>query len=92
MCVFSTGSLRRFNRSDASGHGMSNGRVWCIVNATRGIVVQRGRRPLERSNGNGQRRSWLDGQPERLPFAGQDFVSAVRNHLFGFVFGIGGRQ
>lgn len=71
---------------------MFNDRFWRAVDASRGIPVERGGRPMERSDGHGQRCSRTDGQPERLPVSGQDSVSTVRYDLPGPVFGVRGRQ
>jgi len=40
---------------------MSDGRFWRAIDVTRGVLVQRGRRSLERCNGHGKRSSWADG-------------------------------
>jgi len=85
-------SIRQFDRIDASDYRMSNGRFRRVVDATRGVPIQRGRRPLERSDGHGQRSGRSDGQPERMPFAGQDLVAAVRHDLPGPVFRVRRRQ
>lgn len=90
--AFAAGSVRRLDRTDASGHRMSNGRLRRAVDAARGVSVQRGRWSLEWSNGHGQRGGRVDGQPERMPFPGQNPIAAVRHDLLGSVFGVRGRQ
>lgn len=71
---------------------MSNDRFWSVVDAARRVPVQRGRGPLERSDGHGQRSSRADGQLERMPFTGQDIIAAVRHDIPGPVFGVRWRQ
>jgi len=71
---------------------MSNGRLRSAVHAARGVPVQRGRWRLERSDGHGQRSGRADGQLERMPFAGQDLIAAVRHDLPGPVLSVRGRQ
>lgn len=71
---------------------MSNGRFWRAVDAARSVIVQRGRRPVERSDGHGQRSGRADGQFERMSLTGQDLISAVCHHLSGPVLGVRGCQ
>jgi len=71
---------------------MSNGRIWRVVNAARGVPIQRGCRPLEWSDGHGQRSRWTDGQLERVSFARQNFISVECHDLPGPVSGVGGCQ
>lgn len=71
---------------------MFNGSFWRAIDVTRCFLIQRRRRPLERSNGNGKRSCWADGQLERMPFAGQDLNSIVRDNLPGSMFSFRGCQ
>lgn len=71
---------------------MSDGRFRSAIDAERSVFVQRGRRTLERRDGHGQRGGRPDGQPERVPLAGQDVVAAVSHDLPGPVHSVGGSQ